>query len=102
LERKKAASPTRASPPARAARAHVGGFPELEEEMTTYVPDPGVESPNRMDALVWALTELMLKPGGARIVSAASPAAARIPGVTERATVVELRRPVAGYIPGCV
>ena len=40
---------------------HVGGFPELENELTTY--DPGVTaSPNRMDALVWALSFLMLKP----------------------------------------
>lgn len=36
---------------------HVGIFSLLEEEMCTYVP--GSRSPNRMDALVWALTELM-------------------------------------------
>lgn len=36
--------------------SHVGAFPELEDEMTTYVP--GEPSPNRMDALVWAFTEL--------------------------------------------
>ena len=35
---------------------HVGAFPTLEDEMTTWVP--GDESPNRMDALVWAITEL--------------------------------------------
>jgi hypothetical protein len=35
---------------------HVGEFPELEDEMVTYVP--GDKSPNRMDALVFALTEL--------------------------------------------
>lgn len=38
---------------------HVGHFPELELEMTTYVPDIGLPSPNRMDALVWGFTELM-------------------------------------------
>jgi phage terminase large subunit-like protein len=37
---------------------HVGLFPLLEDEMTSWVP--GNPSPNRMDALVWALTELML------------------------------------------
>lgn len=37
---------------------HVGPFPELEDEMTTWVR--GDESPNRMDALVWTLTDLML------------------------------------------
>jgi phage terminase large subunit-like protein len=38
---------------------HVGEFPELEHEMTTYVPglDPKF-SPGRMDAHVWAAVEL--------------------------------------------
>lgn len=39
---------------------HVGGFPELEDQMTQWVPGTGAPSPDRMDALVWALTELML------------------------------------------
>lgn len=38
---------------------HVGQFAALEDEMCSYVAG-GSESPNRMDALVWALTELML------------------------------------------
>ena len=38
---------------------HVGEFVELEEEMTSYTGEPGEASPDRMDALVWALTELM-------------------------------------------
>jgi phage terminase large subunit-like protein len=37
---------------------HVGLFPELEDEMCSYVP--GADSPNRMDALVWLFTELLL------------------------------------------
>ena len=37
---------------------HVGTFPELEEQMCSYVP--GDDSPNNLDALVWILTELML------------------------------------------
>ena len=37
---------------------HVGYFPQLEDEMCTYLP--GRPSPNRLDALVYALTELML------------------------------------------
>jgi predicted phage terminase large subunit-like protein len=36
---------------------HVGYFPELESQMTTYVP--GETSPDRMDALVWACTALI-------------------------------------------
>lgn len=39
---------------------HVGTFPQLETEMTSWVPGDA-ESPNRMDALVWAITELMLQ-----------------------------------------
>ena len=38
---------------------HVGMFPSLEDEMTSYTGDRTSEdSPDRMDALVWALTEL--------------------------------------------
>ncbi len=37
---------------------HVGHFPELELEMTSWVPDSGMASPNRMDALVWLCTHL--------------------------------------------
>ena len=37
---------------------HVGYFAELEHEMTTWVDDQGLPSPNRMDALVWVLTHL--------------------------------------------
>jgi phage terminase large subunit-like protein len=41
----------------------VGSFPALESEMTSWVPGEG-DSPNRLDALVWAITELMVdKPG---------------------------------------
>lgn len=40
---------------------HVGFFPEVEDQMTTWVPEEEEtsKSPDRMDALVWALTELM-------------------------------------------
>lgn len=36
---------------------HVGVFPELEDELCLWIP--GDESPNRLDAKVWAYTELM-------------------------------------------
>lgn len=36
---------------------HVGSFPKLEDEMCLW--SPGMESPNRMDALVWGITELL-------------------------------------------
>lgn len=37
---------------------HVKRFPELEEQMTSYTGEPGDTSPDRLDSLVWALTEL--------------------------------------------
>lgn len=37
---------------------HVGVFPQLEDEMCSWVPGMSAESPNRMDALVWAATDL--------------------------------------------
>jgi phage terminase large subunit-like protein len=41
---------------------HVGLFGELESQMCTFVPDSLDASPDRVDALVWALTELMIDP----------------------------------------
>lgn len=38
---------------------HVGAFPDLESQMTGWVPDIGV-SPDRVDATVWAVTDLLL------------------------------------------
>ncbi len=48
---------------------HVGVFPELEEQLTTWVP--GEPSPDRMDALVWALSRLYFPQKGdvAQLVS---------------------------------
>jgi phage terminase large subunit-like protein len=42
---------------------HVGRFPELEEQMAAFTTSgyQGSGSPDRVDALVWALTELMLE-----------------------------------------
>jgi phage terminase large subunit-like protein len=42
---------------------HVGAFPDLEDEMTGY-DGTGSRSPDRLDALVWAVTELMLRRSG--------------------------------------
>ena len=38
---------------------HVGAFPLLEDQLCSWVPDES-PSPDRLDALVWALTELMI------------------------------------------
>ena len=51
-------------PPKRAPRVHmVGGFAELEDQLCTWVPGEE-ESPDRLDALVWAITDLMLEKQG--------------------------------------
>jgi len=42
---------------------HVGHFPKLEDEMVQWNPLDGLKSPDRMDANVWLLTELMLEGG---------------------------------------
>lgn len=38
---------------------HVGMFGEMEDELCTWVP--GEDSPDRLDAMVWGFTELMLE-----------------------------------------
>jgi phage terminase large subunit-like protein len=59
---------------------HVGAFPKLEDQMTSYTgagrdcgrdlicapSRAGSSSPDRLDALVWALTDLMLAPRAPR------------------------------------
>jgi phage terminase large subunit-like protein len=44
--------------------SHAGRFDELETQMTTWDPAESDESPDRVDALVWALHELMLNGQG--------------------------------------
>jgi phage terminase large subunit-like protein len=41
---------------------HCGAFPALEDELCTWEDLPGEPSPNRLDALVWCFTELLLEP----------------------------------------
>ena len=43
---------------------HVGAFPELEDEMCDFALGglSSGRSPDRVDALVWALTELLVEP----------------------------------------
>jgi len=50
---------------------HVGPFPTLEDQMCAFTVDFNRRemgySPDRVDALVWALTELMIEGGGRRL-----------------------------------
>lgn len=44
---------------------HVGAFAELEDQQCTWIPgDPKAKSPDRLDALVWGLSDLMLGVAG--------------------------------------
>ncbi|MGH7034953.1 MAG: hypothetical protein ACREFL_14575 [Stellaceae bacterium] len=40
---------------------HLGAFPALEDQMCVFAGAAGGASPDRLDALVWALTELMVE-----------------------------------------
>lgn len=55
---------TRAEPIASLAEKglvhHVGVFPKLEDQLTTWSPLTSRKSPDRLDAYVWGLTDLML------------------------------------------
>jgi phage terminase large subunit-like protein len=42
---------------------HVGDLTRLEDQMCTWTPDTEEGSPDRLDALVWALSSLMIKEG---------------------------------------
>ena len=80
---------------------HVGAFPALEDQMCAFAPDFDRSaqgwSPDRVDALVWALTDLFIDPpAGEGILdlyrqaatqpppSSAAPAAPPLPGGTRR------------------
>ena len=53
---------------------HVGPFPRLEDQMCTFTIDFNRKemgySPDRLDALVWALTELMIEGSERRLLIA--------------------------------
>jgi hypothetical protein len=46
---------------------HCGTFIGLEDEMVTWVPLESTDSPNRVDALVWAASELLIDGGTASV-----------------------------------
>jgi phage terminase large subunit-like protein len=42
---------------------HVGSeFSQLEDQLCSWVPNAGMKSPDRMDWLVWAITDLLVQP----------------------------------------
>jgi len=49
---------------------HVGSLPELEDQLTTWIPEESPDSPDRIDALVHGVTDLLKRERSvARIVS---------------------------------
>lgn len=48
---------------------HVGSFALLEQQMTDYPDENSKSSPDRLDALVWALTNLMLGKNSGKFLS---------------------------------
>ena len=56
---------------------HVGTFATLEDQCSTWVP--GQKSPDRLDARVWLLTDLMLGPGVADAYSEIAAALGNVP-----------------------
>lgn len=63
---------------------HLGRFPMLEAEQTTWIPGEGMPSPNRLDALVWIGHYLLVgntlgqaQSSGAQIAAARMPNAAQ-------------------------
>lgn len=50
--------------------SHVGEMLQLEDQMLTWEPMTGAPSPDRLDALVWAITSLMVGQGDSVFVAA--------------------------------
>ncbi len=48
---------------------HTKPFPILEDQLCSYTPHTTLKSPDRLDALVWSLTDLMLSKNKATIPS---------------------------------
>ena len=58
---------------------HVGMFNQLEDQMTQWIP--GKASPDRLDAMVWAVTQLMLGGGIAEFFNPNSLGLPQLPGL---------------------
>jgi predicted phage terminase large subunit-like protein len=49
---------------------HAGAFPDMEDQMCGYVPGGELRHDDRMDALVWAITDLLIDPEEGQIIVA--------------------------------
>lgn len=71
--------------------SHVGTFPELEDQLTTWVPEEDPSSPDRLDAMVHAVTYLMKKHDRNESVLT-SPHTLRRTGISEHPAIAARRR----------
>lgn len=71
--------------------SHVGSFPELEDQLTTWIPEENPNSPDRLDALVHAVAHLMRKHDRAEAVLT-SPHGARRASAAEHPAIAARRR----------
>lgn len=78
-----------------AGKAHiVGSLPELEDQLATWEPMSGQPSPDRLDAMVWGLTELAII-GGSEVFESPEhdvlcPPKEAIPSIWQRVSVVDV------------
>lgn len=56
---------------------HVGVLAQLEDQITTWNPLLSRKSPDRLDAMVWGMTELMLEPRAGSILTTVQPTVPR-------------------------
>lgn len=64
---------------------HVGSFPELEDQLTTWIPEEDPASPDRIDAMVHAAAHHMRKEAGSAVVANPYGAARRLRNVNHPA-----------------
>lgn len=73
---------------------HVGSFPELEDQLTTWIPEEDNDSPDRIDAMVHGVAHLMKKHDRSEAV-ATSPHALRGRSATGEHPAIAARRRAA-------
>lgn len=76
---------------------HRGAFAELEDQMCTFAPEAGAASPDRVDALVWGLSELSGRGGAVLQFDRSRNDVAAVPTPAEpQRTVIGVRLGVTG------
>jgi hypothetical protein len=85
---------------------HIGTFPQLEDQMTNFTSDidraAAGYSPDRVDALVWAFSELPVRADERRRSIGVLPPARRSRRAAQQATTCSNRAPawLGGVVPG--